>query len=122
MFNSLKVTPHSLREKFFLSVLFILICGVAFGSSVGEDVDRFINTYDKINNRYFHAVLLLWPAMLFGAAKLRQGQKLAPPMARALAVTMLAINAVCILFLVIHFSPDTSVVIEYIVGIFERIF
>ncbi len=98
--------------------------GLAFGS-IGEIIDGVANgatVYDKISNKYFYAVITLWPAMLWGVAKLRGGEKLAPAMAKAVAGTMWCINCVCFLFLVIHFSPETDLMFDAISNFIERIF
>lgn len=96
-----------------------------FGSWLGDSargVADAADTFDKIVNRYFHAVLVLWPAMLFGVAKLRAGERLSPKMSTATSFTMFLINVVCVIFLIIHWSPETSTIFDWIYGIIERIF
>ena len=95
--------------------------GLAFSSWL-DGVANAVNTYDQVSNKYFYAALALWPAMLMGIGKLRQGERLSPPMARATAFTMFAINAACICLLVVHFAPETSSIIEFVANIFKRIF
>lgn len=107
--------------KFLFIWVTTFISGTAFGS-VLEGVVSAATAYDKISNKYFYAVLALWPAMLWGVAKLRGGEKLTPAMSKSVAGTMWCINAVCFLFLAIHFSPEMSIIFDSISNFIGRIF
>ena len=119
----LKATPLKYVISFFGVFLLgiFTFSGVAFGSWL-EGAGQVLNAWDQIANRYFYAAMALWPAMFLGLGRMRQGQKLTPAMSKATAFSMYTINGVCLLFIIVHFSPEMTTVFDYIRETMTRIF
>lgn len=121
MMKANKSKLRRLKTAGLLFVLLFIIAEQALGSWIEGTAD-ILSAWDQIANKYFYAAMALWPAMLMGIGKLRQGERLSPPMAKATAFTMKSINIVCLSLLIIHFSPETSTVFDFITSVFDRIF
>ena len=115
--SNLSATPLNI---ICLAAIF-LFPGVAFGNWLDSAANAF-QTYDQISNKYFYASMGLLMVTLPALAKIRQGGQMRPVMARSVAMLLHTINAICLLFLIIHFAPETNTVFDVITGLFERIF
>jgi len=95
--------------------------GVAFGSWV-DSIANAANTYDQITNKYFYASVGLLMITLPALGRIRRGGQMRPAMAKAVAGLIHTVNFVCLTFLVIHFAPETSSILDWFLDVFGRIF
>lgn len=109
----------------FLIAYALLASNAVFGSLIKDSAEAYsivVETHHKMNNMYFYAVIMLWPASLFMLGKVRQGGQLRPALSKSVAFTLYCINTVCLLFLVIHFAPESDTIFTFILSVFGRMF
>lgn len=70
---------------------------------------------------YFFAAVGLLLASMNLAAKVRNGGQTRLWLSRSLACLFFTVNAVCILFLVIHFAPEMESFFDWFFNLFSRI-
>lgn len=81
-----------------------------------------VETHHKMNNMYFYAAVGLLMVSIPATARLKQGGQMRLWLSRSAALLLYTVNAVCILFLVIHFAPEMEIVFDWGFNFFDRIF
>ncbi len=105
-------------------IITILNPGLALCSLIEEGANAYtkiIEVHHRMNNMYFYAAVGLLMASIPAMARLRRGGQMRPRLSRAVAGLIRSVNFVCILFLVIHFMPETDNIFDWIVGVFGRL-
>ena len=99
--------------------------GLTLGISLQDGAEAYstvVETHHKMNNMYFYAAMGLLMVSIPAAAKLRPGGQMRLWMSRSVALLLYTVNAVCILFLVIHFAPEMETIFDWALNLLGRIF
>jgi len=108
------------------SIAFLLSCfpyaAMGFVRVTGQDVSTVMETWHKMSNMEFYGVMILWPSTFFMLGKLRQGEKLRPFLSKTVAWTLWMVNGTCLILMAVHFMPEMSSVLEFIINTIKRVF
>ncbi len=111
--------------KYWLTLLFLLQPLVLSAFSLSDGAEAYstvVETHHKLNNMYFYASIGLLMITLPAIGRIKRGGELRPGLSKAVASLVHTVRIICILFLVIHFSPETESIINWILDFIGRIF
>lgn len=106
------------RLVIFLYLFFLPRVVLGFSFTDGATAYAIIH---KANNMYFFAAVGLLMASINLSWRVRAGGQMRLWLSRSLACMFFTINAVCILFLVIHFAPEMESILDWFIDLFNRI-
>lgn len=110
-----------------LSVLLFLFCvapGLVLSFSLTDGANAYsavVETHHRLNNMYFYAAITLLVVTIPVLGKIRQGEQMRPALSKSLAYFIRTVNFITILFLVIHFMPETESIFDWILNVLGRI-
>jgi len=94
---------------------------VALGFSFTDAAGAY-DIIHKANNMYFFAAVGLLMASINISWRIRNGGQMRLWLSRSMACMFFTINAVCIIFLVIHFAPEMESIFDWCFNFIGRIF
>lgn len=111
--------------KYMSIFVVIIVPGLGFGSLISDGAEgyaRVVELHHRMNNMYFYASVMILTVSIPALARLKNGGRMRPGLSRAVAGLIKTANFVCLMFLVIHFMPETATVFDWLGGLFGRIF
>lgn len=111
--------------KYLLLFILLSLPALALGFSLKDGASAYtqvIETHHRMNNMYFYAAIALLAVTIPAVGKLRQGGQMRPLLSRSIGLLVYTINTICILFLVIHFAPETESLFDWVFDFIGRLF
>lgn len=111
----------AMRPNRFTVLGIFLIPRIVLGFSFTDGAQAYAIIH-RANNMYFFAAVGLLMASMSLMARVRAGGQMRFWLSRSLACLFFTVNAVCIIFLVIHFAPEMETIFDWFIDLLGRIF
>lgn len=113
----------TIRQISLIIIFFLPNLALALSLKDGSEAyTNIVETHHRLNNMYFYGAIGLLMVTIPAVGKLRQGDRMRPALSRSLALLIHTVNFTAILFLVIHFMPETESIFDWSLSVFDRIF